>query len=145
MTPLDPASAHALPANRSMPASTVIPVLIYSDVAAAATWLCGAFGFRVRLRIADHRIQLVVGDGHVVVAAGAAAPLGHSVMVRVPDLAAHHDRACAGGARVLSPPTEYPYGERQYTVQDPYGHVWTFSESVADVDPAAWGGTVDPE
>ena len=145
VTPLDPTSAHVLPANRSMPASTVIPVLIYADVAAAATWLCGAFGFRVRLRIADHRIQLVVGDGHVVIAAGAAAPLGHSVMVRVPDLAAHRNRARAGGARVLSPPTEYPYGERQYTVQDPYGHVWTFSESVADVDPAAWGGAVDPE
>ena len=142
MTPL--AAGPSLPSNRSMPASTVIPVLTYPDVAAAAAWLCAAFGFRVRLRIADHRIQLAIGDGHVVAAAGAAAPLGHSVMVRVPDLAAHHERACAGGARVLAPPTAYPYGERQYTAQDPYGHVWTFSESVADVDPAAWGGTVDP-
>jgi uncharacterized glyoxalase superfamily protein PhnB len=32
------------------------------------------------------------------------------------------------------------YGERQYTVEDPGGHRWTFSQSVADVDPADWGG-----
>jgi hypothetical protein len=32
-------------ANRSMPASPVIPVLGYDDVAAAVDWLCRAFGF----------------------------------------------------------------------------------------------------
>ena len=26
--------------------------------------------------------------------------------------------------------------------QDPAEHVWTFSESIADVDPADWGGTL---
>lgn len=30
-------------ANRSMPSSTVIPVLIYPDVAKAVDWLCDAF------------------------------------------------------------------------------------------------------
>jgi uncharacterized glyoxalase superfamily protein PhnB len=38
------------------------------------------------------------------------------------------------------PPVDYPYGERQYSAVDPGGHVWTFSESIADVDPASWGG-----
>jgi uncharacterized glyoxalase superfamily protein PhnB len=39
----------------------------------------------------------------------------------------------------------HPYGERQYTAEDPGGHRWTFSESIADVDPADWGGTlIDP-
>lgn len=32
------------------------------------------------------------------------------------------------------------FGERQYGVRDPWGHVWTFSESVADVAPEEWGG-----
>jgi hypothetical protein len=32
-------------ANRSMPASTVIPVLGYDDVGEAIEWLCEAFGF----------------------------------------------------------------------------------------------------
>jgi hypothetical protein len=32
------------------------------------------------------------------------------------------------------------YGERQYTAQDLAGHQWTFSETLADVDPGTWGG-----
>ena len=36
--------------NRSAPSATVVPVLIYRDVARAVDWLCGAFGFTERLR-----------------------------------------------------------------------------------------------
>jgi uncharacterized glyoxalase superfamily protein PhnB len=43
--------------------------------------------------------------------------------------------------RILRPPTDYPYGERQYTVEDFAGHTWTFSQSIADVSPETWGGT----
>jgi uncharacterized glyoxalase superfamily protein PhnB len=32
-----------------------------------------------------------------------------------------------------------PFGERQYVAQDPGGHRWTFTESVADVAPEEWG------
>jgi len=41
----------------------------------------------------------------------------------------------------LAPPTDYPYGERQYSAEDLGGHRWTFSQSIADVDPASWGAT----
>jgi uncharacterized glyoxalase superfamily protein PhnB len=125
--------------NRSMPASTVIPVLAYPDVRQAAEWLCRVFGFAERLRIGEHRCQLVFGDGGVVVAAGNP-PGPSSVMVRVDDADAHHQRAVAAGAKVFGPPIDYPYGERQYTAEDPAGHRWTFSQSIADVDPASWGG-----
>jgi uncharacterized glyoxalase superfamily protein PhnB len=37
-------------------------------------------------------------------------------------------------------PADYPYGERQYTVEDPGGNRWTFSETIADVAPEEWGG-----
>jgi uncharacterized glyoxalase superfamily protein PhnB len=128
-----------------MPSSTVIPVLGYRDVREAVTWLCRAFGFVERLRIGDHRAQLVVGDGSVVVTGlpgggEAAGPPGSSVMVRVTGIDAHFERAAEAGAKVLSPPADYRYGERQYTVADPGGQVWTFSESVADIDPSDWGG-----
>ena len=53
-----------------MPEAAVIPVLGYPDVLEASCWLCDVFGFRVRLRIADHRVQLVHGDGAVVVTSG---------------------------------------------------------------------------
>jgi uncharacterized glyoxalase superfamily protein PhnB len=121
----------------------VIPVLAYPDVREATRWLCDAFGLRERLLIGDHRAQLVYGDGAVIAAEGGDEPGGgHSLLVRVKDADAHHDRALAHGARIVSPPTDYPYGERQYTAVDPAGHRWTFSQSIADVDPADWGGVL---
>lgn len=129
--------------NRSMPDATVIPVLGYEDVPAATEWLCETFGFHVRLRIADHRVQLVFGDGAVVVAGGGrGAASSHSLLVRVDDVDAHHARTEVAGATIVSPPTDYPYGERQYTAEDVGGHRWTFSQTVADADPANWGGTL---
>ena len=117
-----------------------MPVLAYPDVAEATRWLCDAFGLRLRLRIGGHRAQLLYGDGAVVATQGDEPGGGHSLLVRVEDADAHHDRAVAHGAHVVSPPTDYPYGERQYTALDLGGHHWTFSESIADVDPADWGG-----
>ena len=130
--------------NRSIPRCTVIPVLGYPDIGEAIDWLCEAFGFTLRLRIADHRAQLNVGDGAVVLTdryEGEGTDLAHSVMVRVEDADRHHERAREHGARILRPPADHPYGERQYTAQDPAGHSWTFSQSIADVAPEEWGGT----
>jgi uncharacterized glyoxalase superfamily protein PhnB len=146
--------------NSSMPSSTVIPVLIYEDVAEAVEWLCDAFGFTVRWRAGDHRAQLGVGsDGAVVVGERRIAPVqespdestifrpprrgevSHSILVRVEDLSVHYARARQGGARILRAPEEVPYGERQYSAEDLEGHRWTFSESIADVAPEEWGAT----
>ena len=134
-----------MPVNRSMPPSTVIPVLAYEDVGQAVEWLSRTFGFRQRWRAASHRAQLSVGNGAVVVTEArgelSVSHACHSVMVRVDEVDAHYERARAGGARILDAPTDYPYGERQYTAEDPGGHRWTFSESIADVAPEEWGGT----
>jgi uncharacterized glyoxalase superfamily protein PhnB len=126
-----------------MPPGTFIPELGYADVPAAAAWLCRAFGFQERLRIGQHRCQLVFGAGSVVVVQGSRVPAGdrtHAVMVSVPDVDQHHAQAVRGGAHILRPPETYPFGERQYTAEDLGGHQWTFSQSVADVDPSTWGG-----
>ena len=81
-------------------------------------------------------------DGAVGVTGGVgAADSPDSVMVRVDDVDAHHKRASERGVRILGPPTDYPYGERQYTAEDPGGHRWTFSQTIADVAPEVWGGT----
>lgn len=106
----------------------------------AARFLVDAFGFTVRLSIGDHRVQLHAFGGHVV--AMDREPLASAtVMVRVPDVRAHCERARAAGARITSEPADHPYGERQYTALDPAGHAWTFSESIADAAPEEWGGT----
>jgi uncharacterized glyoxalase superfamily protein PhnB len=135
--------------NRSMPPGTIIPELAYQDVGQAATWLCKTFGFKERLRIGNHRRQLVFGDASVVVielsgehpaGTGAVQPLTHKIMVHVPDVDQHYEIVKQSGAKILSEPQTYPFGERQYTVQDLGGHVWTFSQSVADIPPEEWGG-----
>jgi uncharacterized glyoxalase superfamily protein PhnB len=130
-------------ANRSMPQCTVIPVIAYVDLGEAVDWLCDVFGFTVRVRIADHRAQLNVGDGALVLRKTdeGFAESGDSVMVRVEDVDAHYERAKQRGARIAEPPTDFPYGERQYTVEDFAGRVWKFSQSIADVAPEDWGGT----
>jgi uncharacterized glyoxalase superfamily protein PhnB len=126
--------------NRSVPAVSVIPELPYRDVREAAGWLCRAFGFRERLQIGDHRAQLVYEDGAVIVIEGDAGP--SHLLVRVEDVDTHRAQAEGAGATILDEPTDWPYGERQYTAEDLGGHRWTFSESIADVDPADWGGTL---
>ena len=131
--------------NHSIPSSTVIPVLIYPDVREAVAWLSAAFGFAERVRIGeDHRSQLQFGDGALIVGdvRGDRRPprpgeVTHSVVVRVEDARAHCERAREHGARILMEPTDFEYGERQYNAEDPAGHQWTFSETLADVIPEA--------
>ena len=137
----------SLPANRSIPESVVIPVLSYADVGVAVEWLTRALGFVERLRIGAHRAQLSCGGGSIVVTDGATSSSeggNHSVMVRVADIDSHFERARACGARVLAEPTDQPYGERQYSLLDPGGHAWTFTQTIADVDPRSWGGIPGP-
>jgi uncharacterized glyoxalase superfamily protein PhnB len=129
--------------NRSMPDSTVIPELSYADVGEAVQWLSDTFGFAERWHVGGHRAQVAVGDnGCIAVTKGEGRPCG--VLVRVEDADAHHERSLARGARIVRPPEDHPYGERQYTAEDPAGHRWTFSESIADVAPEEWGGVAGP-
>jgi uncharacterized glyoxalase superfamily protein PhnB len=135
--------------NRSIPRATVIPVLIYPDVREAVDWLTSAFGFSERIRIGEnHRAQLSFGDGALIVGdvrherrPPRPGEVTHAVMVRVPDAHAHCKHAREHGARIVAEPNDFEYGERQYTAEDPAGHQWTFSETLADVAPEEWGGT----
>jgi len=135
-------------ANRSVPSSTVIPELVYDDVEDAVQWLCRVFGFTVRWQAGDHRAQLHVGDGAVVVRdcppdvePGAPVPgVRSSVLVRVEDVDARFAGAVACGARAVRELCDHPYGERQCTVEDLAGHRWTFTQSIADIAPEQWGG-----
>jgi len=128
--------------NRSCPLATVIPELHYPDVREAARWLCNAFGFTIRIAIANHRVQMNVGDGAMVCTERIDQPGFCTVLVRVEDVDAHHEQAKNSGARIIRPPATFPFGERQYSVEDIGGHQWRFTQSVADVDPATWGGEI---
>jgi uncharacterized glyoxalase superfamily protein PhnB len=146
--------------NRSAPPGPVVPMLIYRNVSEAADWLCAAFGFAEPLRMErDGRIasaHLNAGVGGSIMLGSArsgqspewadqaelAPPRAGEVpavmVVPVEDVDAHYGRAKTQGARILNPPTDYPFGERQYTAEDLEGFRWTFTQSIADVDPAQW-------
>lgn len=133
--------------NRSAPPGTIVPWLAYSNVAEAIAWLSAAFGFREHLHTPPepdgsiHHAQLSVGQGAVVLTTR---PLqsGISLFIPVEDVDAHYERTVQFGARTAGPPTTHEFGERQYTAIDLAGYRWTFSQSVADVDPAGWGAIV---
>src|SRR3989442_3702624 len=112
--------------NRSMPSSTVIPVVLSPDVDEGVELLCVTFGFTEHLRIGSHRSQLTVGDGSVVVAAGPPGPeidskktgegrrshqgeMNHSVMVHVPNVDRHFERAQKRGPKNLQHPPDYVF------------------------------------
>jgi uncharacterized glyoxalase superfamily protein PhnB len=137
--------------NRTTGSARVVPELVYADVEQAIDWLCETFGFTELWRAGGHRARLAFGNGVVIIADAdpqygrteprRGEPHSHAVMVNVDDVDAHHERAGQHGAVILSPPADYPYGERQYSVEDLAGHRWTFTQAIADLAPEDWGGT----
>jgi uncharacterized glyoxalase superfamily protein PhnB len=140
--------------NRSVPPGPVIPFLYYEDVPHAIEWLCGAFGFSERLRTpaepdgSIHLAQLNAGEGSVMLRTlppGGASRPGRppqSILVRIEDADAHCKCARDYGARIVGEPRSAEFGERQYSVEDLAGNYWTFSQTIADVDPHDWGAEV---
>lgn len=140
--------------NRSVPPGPIIPFLYYEDVPRAIEWLCGAFGFTERLRTPPeedgsiHLAQLNAGEGSVMLRtlrAGEESRPGRppqSILVRIGDANAHCECAKRSGAKILMEPQDCEFGERQYSAADLAGHVWTFSQTIADIDPHEWGAKV---
>ena len=145
--------------NRSAAPGSITPTLVYANVGEAITWLCKTFGFIERFRYgADEQpsgAQLAVGSGCVFLIAPRVSEwsdqtrfnpprkgeISHAIDVRIDeDIDAHYRHCVECDAPILHPPETYPFGERQYTVEDLEGHHWTFTESVADVAPEEWGG-----
>jgi uncharacterized glyoxalase superfamily protein PhnB len=136
--------------NRSAPAATIVPILIYEDVGYAIEWLCRAFGFTERLRaerdgVTGHA-QLAFAEGAIMLGRQGGpyrAPQGAEVTayvhVTVDDVDRHYQHAKVSGATVVQPPADMPFGERQYTALDHAGHRWTFSQHIADLAPEDWG------
>ena len=139
--------------NRSAPTATVVPILVYEDVAKALDFLTRAFGFKERLRAewggSISHAQMDIGDCSIMMGKQGGpfkAPQGDTVSqyahVAVDDVEQHFARAKAAGATILKEPEDMPFGVRQYTAKDIGGHWWTFSQNIKDVDPSEWGAKV---
>jgi uncharacterized glyoxalase superfamily protein PhnB len=119
----------------------ITPYLLYEDLRGAMDWLAKAFGFSLRYPIPDGEVthaEMLVGE-HGVIMMGCPGPhyrnpkrLGQvtqNLYVRVEGLADHFERAVNAGAIVLEKPSDQPYGDRRYGVEDPEGHRWYFAEA----------------
>jgi uncharacterized glyoxalase superfamily protein PhnB len=125
--------------------STPATAMRYRDVAAAADWLCTAFGFEEQTALTDDTgrtlyAQLTFGRALLMLAPVGDSPIEQfmkqpdevggaetqSTYFLVSDADAHHDRARAAGAEIVLPVEDDDFGGRGYTCRDPEGHLWTF-------------------
>jgi PhnB protein len=125
---------------------TITPYLLYEDLGAALDWLQRAFDFRLRHPVPTQNVTHAEMEfENAVIMMGHPGPqyrnpkhLGQvtqNLYVRVNDLDKHFARAVQAGAVILEHPTDQPYGDRRYGVEDPEGHRWYFAEAIARRSP----------
>src|SRR5215470_16241420 len=97
--------------NRSAPAATVVPILVYEDVEKAIDWLCSTFGFTERLRATGAgdsvtHAQLAIGEGAVMLGRQGGEfrlprpnEVSQYVIVHVEDVNGHFEHARQSAAR----------------------------------------------
>jgi predicted enzyme related to lactoylglutathione lyase len=138
--------------NRSVPTDTVLPHVVYQDLAKAIAWLTKTFGFTEHYRYGEpiSGAQMHLGNAWIMVRQAreekaSPAKLGYgtqSLTVFVDDVEGHYGRANAAGAKIVEEPHETEYGEFQYGAEDLDGHHWLFSRHARDLSPDEWGAKV---
>ena len=134
------AYAEGVIKNRSVPVDTVLPHIVYQDVAKALPWLTATFGFTEHYRYgeSDGRVsgaQMYLGRAYIMLRSarpGETSPaqtgqMTQSLTVFVEHVDAHYQRTKAAGAKITEELKETFYGERQYGAEDHEGHHWLFS------------------
>ena len=139
----------AAPAGAAaIPDPALVPYLAVHDGEAALSFYETAFGAEVTLRFDgdDGRIghaDLVIGPARFFLAdeypeIGVVSPrtLGGTTVtlhLEVADVDATMARAAGAGATVQAEPEDQPYGHRQGTLLDPFGHRWMLSQRLESV------------
>lgn len=123
-----------------------VPIFVYEDIEAAQRFLVRAFGFEPGMlnRTDDGVVHGEVSMGgqdiwlhRVSTEFGLASPKSVPVttsglVVFVDDVDAHHRHAVEEGATVDYPPTDMPYGQREYGTRDSEGGLWCFATRLGD-------------
>jgi uncharacterized glyoxalase superfamily protein PhnB len=141
--------------NHSVPADTLLPHVVYPDVAEAIGWLTKAFGFTEHYRYGErggvvNGAQMHLANAWVMLERarpGSVTPAQtgyktQSLTVFLEDVDSHFQKAKSAGARIVEELHVTEYGERQYGVEDLAGHHWLFSRHASDVSPGQWGAVV---
>jgi len=139
--------------NRSVPTATMLPHVVYSNVAEACEWLTRVFGFTEYYRHGRpiSGIQMYLGDAYIMLStpqegqSESPAKLGYGTQmltIIVADVEAHCAKTKREGGTIWEELHETIYGERQYGATDLEGHRWLFSQHACDINPTSWGATV---
>ena len=110
--------------------STISPIVPYRDLRAAIDFLCDAFGFERHGVHEDGEgnlvhVELRLGDDFSCPPSRAGGGPAQLYVV-VDDADAHHDRAKAAGAEIVTELRDTDYGSRDYAAKDPDGNTWYF-------------------
>jgi catechol 2,3-dioxygenase-like lactoylglutathione lyase family enzyme len=111
--------------------------LAVSDVAAAVEFYETKLGFRQSFIYGDPPSMAGVNLGNVQIflERGTPAPEGCSVYFVVGDADELHDFHRSGGVEIAVSPADRPYGLRDYTVRDLYGHRLSFGHRLWNDGP----------
>jgi uncharacterized glyoxalase superfamily protein PhnB len=132
--------------NRSVPTSSLLPHVVYRNLADAVDWLRKTFGFVEYYRYGEPISGAMMRSGSAYMMLKAARderqPQTSLLTIFVDDVDAHYAKAKSAGARIFEDLNETCYGEKQYGVEDLEGHHWLFSQHARDLDPSEWGAVV---
>ncbi len=127
---------------------SVTPYLVVKGAAEAIDFYKKVFGAVEVMRMPqpDGRIghaELRIGDSHVmladefpemeVVGPGTLGNTSVGLLLYVDDVDKTVERAVALGATIKKPVADQFYGDRNGTIEDPFGHKWTVAVHVEDV------------
>lgn len=133
--------------ERQMPNYTVIPSLRVRDMKPALDFYTNVLGFVIQRGTADEdNVSLNRGEAHFMIERpgtfyseaynaairermGGLSP--HAIYVEAPDLEELHGKLVAAGAKVLDPLATRPWGQAEFTVEDPDGNWLTFWKATA--------------
>src|SRR6266568_4178173 len=106
---------------------TIVPRLPYEDVGAALSFLERAFEFR------EGMIGLGAQGAHGAFSPKRAGTASQYITVHVDDIDAHHQRALASGAEIVSRLHDHLRDYRVYEALDLEGHRWRFLQWLREV------------
>jgi uncharacterized glyoxalase superfamily protein PhnB len=136
--------AATVSGNAATSSDVVTPYLVVKGAAEAIEFYKKVFGAVEQSRMNDGarvgHAELRIGKSAIMLAdeypehqiVGPRSLGGSPVRLQVEtrDVDAVAARAAAAGAKILQPPKDQPYGERNTKLEDPFGHVWIFSAPI---------------
>lgn len=130
----------------AMDSADIIPLLVCSDIAAEHDFLVNVLGFTSgglertsdgtvvhgEVRAGSRRVWLHrANEADTLLPPGPRGLSGGGIVIHLPDVDRHYEHVRAAGADILYEPRDEDYGQREYGIRDPEGHLWWIATPIA--------------